>query len=96
MIRNFFTNDKNPQLDAEIDAVLQRMHNLGVDSAEYPKMMDYLERLISLKAKERHAPVSRDTIALIFGGLLQTLVIVAYEHTHVITSKAINQVIRPR
>lgn len=93
MLRDFFSNDKETPLDGQIDAVLKEMQKEGVRSEEYPKLMRFLEQLYEMKTRDRQAPVSRDTIALIGGALLQTLLTVAYEQKHVITSKAFPKII---
>lgn len=95
MLRQFFRSETTRPVDPEIDAVLDKMHAIGVDSEEYPTLMTYLERLHEIKAKVRRDPVSRDTIALVAGNLLGILLIVAYEQKHVMTSKGFSQIIRP-
>lgn len=96
MLRYFFRNDMTTPVDGLIDAVLEEMQTAGVTSEEYPELMTHLERLNEIKARTRQAPVSRDTIALIFGNLMGILLIVAYEQKHVMTSKGFNQIIRPK
>jgi hypothetical protein len=96
VLRQIFRNDVATPVDALIDAVLDEMHREGVNSEEYPKLMSYLERLYEMKAKDRQPPLSRDTLALIGGNLLGILLIVAYEQKHVMTSKGLSQIIRPR
>lgn len=88
--------NKPTPIDVEIEMVLKEMRRIGVNHEEYPKMMTYLERLNEQKAKERRAPVSRDTIALVLGNLAGIILIVAYEQKHVITSKGFSQIIRPK
>jgi hypothetical protein len=96
MLRHIFEKEKATPVDALIDAVLEEMHQVGVQADEYPKLMAYLERLHEVKAKQRRDPVSRDTLALIGGNLLGILLIVAYEQKHVMTSKGFTQIIRPK
>lgn len=95
-MRKFFFNDEeNDPVDDQIDAVLKSMDDEGVASEEYPKLLRHLERLHELKQKEQRKPISFDTIALIAGNLLGIIIIVAYEQKHVMTSKGLNQIIRP-
>ncbi len=96
MRRLIFMNEKKTPIDDLISKVLIEMEMMGVDSEEYPNLITYLERLNEVKAKERRAPVSRDTVALIVGNLMGILLIVAYEQKHVMTSKGFNQIIRPK
>jgi hypothetical protein len=92
----FPKNEKATPTDALIDSVLEEMHDKGVDSEEYPKLMTYLERLHEVKAKSRRSPVSRDTLALVLGNLAGILIIVAYEQKHIMSTKGYNHIIRPR
>jgi len=96
MLGYFFNTDSTIPLDSQIDAVLDEMQNVGVSSPEYPKMMSYLERLSDIKAKARQDPISRDTVAIVLGNLIGILLIVAYEQKHVMTSKGLGQIIRPK
>jgi hypothetical protein len=95
-VRIRFSNDEKKSLNKQIDAVLDRMDDVGVDSDEYRKLMKSLERLTDIKKKMRREPVSRNTMILVAGNLLGILLIIAYEHEHVMTSKGFSQVIRPK
>lgn len=96
MLRNFFTsNDEPTPVDKLIEAVLEEMNVYGPAAPEYTPLMEKLERLYEVQAKDKPKPISRDTIAIIAGNLVGILLIVAYERTHVISSKALPQIIRP-
>lgn len=62
------------------------------DSEEYANMLNRLERLYKLYEKNSRKHLSPDTKLLVAGNLVGILIIVAYEHGHVITSKAVNQI----
>lgn len=97
MLKRFFRRgDKPNPLDVKIEAIFAEMDLTAPDSEEYPKLLASLERLKKIKAEERKDRISRDTLAIVIGNLLGILLIVAYEHSHVITSRAYNNVIRPR
>lgn len=95
MFRLFFTEDERKPVDDQIDAVLKEMNAKGVLHEDYPRLMGYLERLGKLKQAQKRQPISRDTILMVAGNLLGILLIVAYEQKHVMTSKGLNQIIRP-
>jgi hypothetical protein len=96
-VLRYFTRSDVPELiDKQRNVVLSEMQKLGVAHEDYPKLMAYLERLSEIKDKERNDPLSKDTVALIFGNLMGILLIVAYEQKHVMTSKGFSQIIRPR
>jgi hypothetical protein len=83
-------------LDGPINAVLARMNNVKPDHEEYTTLVNHLERLNQMKACERRTRVSPDTVATVVGNLLGILVIVAYEQKHVMVSKGLGFVMRPR
>lgn len=87
----FRKNENDEALDVLIDCILQEMQMVGRCSEEYSKLMKSLERLHELKANNRPKRVSRDTIAIVAGNLLGILLIVSYEHAHVMTSKSFSQ-----
>lgn len=88
MIGIFGKNTPDP-LDTPIAAVLAEIEQYGPDSEEYPKLISYLERLTRLKAETRPKGVSPDTYVTTAGTLFSVLIIVWYEHAHVLTSKAL-------
>ena len=96
MFDRFFRREQITRTDSLIDAVQEGMHEEGIHGEDYAKLLTYLERLHEIKVKERFDPVSRDTMATVVGNLLGILMIVAYEQKHVITSKGLNQILRPR
>lgn len=86
--------EKSPdETAAALDKTIKRLEDdmtaESGDSDEYATMLNRLERLYKLK--EKHAPkqVSPDTMLIVAGNLLGILIIVGYEHGHVIVSKAI-------
>ena len=83
------------QLD---DAVMRAYISLSFENVgpdEYMKKLEVVERLEALtRKKPPRWRVSPDTAATIFTNLASILIIVGYEHTHVITSKAYGTFIR--
>lgn len=88
----FKKNAEKTQLDQTIEQLERELQMTVGDPKETAKMVKNLERLYDVKSK--HAPKSwnRDTLLIVGGNLLGILIIVAYEHSHVITSKAVNQI----
>lgn len=95
-MRYLFTNESDTPIDEHITDVLTEMKTVGVNSDRYPDLMTYLERLHEVKARQRRDSVSPDTLALIAGNLMGILLIVAYEQKHVMTSKGLAQLLRPK
>jgi hypothetical protein len=83
-------------VDEAIGDVLTQMNTYGVETLEYREAMDYLDRLMKMKAEERRFKVTPDTIAIIAGNLVGILIIVGYERGHVMTSKVMGFVIKPK
>jgi hypothetical protein len=93
---SYFNNEKNEPIDREITAVFDQMDESGVLQPEYGHMLSYLERLSEVKTKSRRLRVSPDTLAVVACNLIGILMIVMYEQKHVITTKGIGQLIKPR
>lgn len=85
------------KLNNEINAVLDSMSVYGPDTPEYPKFIAHLRELNELRQNKKSARrVSPDTVALVLGNLGGILIVVAYEHVHVITSKGFNLLLKAK
>lgn len=88
MFSHFIRKQKEaPYIDPLIDRVVEKMHESGAESENFPKMLGSLERLHKLKTHQRRTPVNLDTVILVGGNALIALAMIAYEQKHVITSK---------
>lgn len=87
---------KRTNLEKEIDAVLVQMSLLRPDSKEYSAMAGNLEKLYKAKSGERNRHISPDTIAIVAGNLLGIALILGYEKTNVVTTKALGFVMKGR
>lgn len=83
------TDESQHQLDITITELMNDMKAMDGDSEEYATCMNRLERLYKLKEKNAPRRISPDTLVLVGGNLAGILIIVAYEHGRVITSKAL-------
>jgi hypothetical protein len=81
------------KLDNVIDKVLDEMNGQSSDSDEFAKMADQLVKLHQLKPKPKR--VSADTLAVVIGNFVVTLIIVGYERTHIMTTRAGNFNLKP-
>jgi len=82
------------QLDAEITIVQTALTALKPTDEKYDTTLTQLERLFALKQLEKPERVSPDTKATIAANLAGILTIVAYEHSHVIVTKALTFAMR--
>lgn len=88
--------DKRSYLEVEIDNLLKTMLTMDPCSEDYKAISENLERLYRLKAVDSNKTVSADTIALIAGNLIGLVLIMSFEKTNVITTKALGFVLRGR
>lgn len=95
-ITNIFKKEKT-MLEKEIEAVLLDMKEMYVGSEEYEVALNHLLTLHEINnSKEKKWNVSPDTMAVVAGNLLGIVLILKHEELNVITSKAMNFVIKGR
>lgn len=80
---------KPTRLDMAIDALLTQITDTPCDTAEYAKMVDQLTKLYKLKEIDTPKRVSQDTLYIIAANLIGIVLILSYERTNVLTSRAI-------
>lgn len=88
--------DKRTNLEKEIDRVLAEASFMDPKSKEYADIADNVERLYKAKSFEKSTSISPDTLAVVAGNLLGIALILGYEQSHVITSKALGFVLKGR
>lgn len=87
---------KEPDFDDAIERILLTMNEEEVGSPEYTKAVVFLERVSDVKVKTKPARVSRDTIIIAAGNLLGILAITFAEQNHIVVSKALSFVMKPK
>jgi len=89
--------DTPTHLDEVIDKVLTQMSETNSGAPEFAAMADQLTKLYKLKEIESPSSrVSPDTLAVVMGNLAGILMILNFERVHIVTSKAIGFVLKPR
>lgn len=83
-------------LDVVIDGALDQLKGIDVLSDDYVKAMTQIEKLQKMKEHNSPKPVSRDTLVIAGTNLAGILLILSYERAHVITTKALGFVMKPR
>jgi len=84
-------------LDRLIESVYSDLAGFTSDSEEFDKMSDQLKKLLELRTKiAPQTRVSPDVLATVGANLLGIIVILGYEHAHVVTSKALQFVMKLR
>lgn len=84
------------ELEKEITRVLDQMQSYSAEDEEYSKMADQLEKLYSIRHEAKPKKISADTLAIVAGNLFGILLIVGFEKSNVLTSKALNFVMKSR
>lgn len=86
---NIFKKNENTPIEVLSRQLMQHMSDQEVGDEEWTKSLVKLERIHRLKLDEtQRERVSPDTVVQTAGMLLAVLIMVGYEHGHVITSKA--------
>ena len=79
---------KNSDNDDAIARIYSEMQAVDSHSPEAKALVHQLKELELIKSAKRSNRPSADTWLIVGGTLAQVLVIVAYEHSHVLVSKA--------
>lgn len=90
--------DKRTALEMEIDDLTIGLQQIDPHSDEYHDRLESIERLSKLRDESRKSQrqVSPDTVLVVSGNLLGIVLILMHEKLHVISTKALNFVIRGR
>lgn len=92
----FTKSEQDPsELDKAIAAAYKRMHDSDTP-LKYDTALDQVIKLNEIKAKQAPDRISKDTLALIAANLTGILLIITHEHTHVIATKAMQHVLKPK
>lgn len=83
-------------LDKAIEKLMSEMQEYKGDDPEYPKMVKQLEKLYAMKELEKPDHISYDTAVTVGGTVLAVLIMVMYERTNIMSSKALNFLPRPK
>lgn len=81
-------------LKTAIDTVYSEMASSESYTEEYAKSVDQLIKLYSLKEPPRR--ISPDTLAIVLGNIFGIILIVGHERAHIVTSKALQFVLKSR
>jgi hypothetical protein len=82
------------RLDKAIEDVLIDMGGFTSDQEEYADMLKTLERLYRLKEQDTPPRISPDVALTVGANLLGILMILGYERTQIVTSKALSFVLK--
>lgn len=83
-------------LEQEIETLIDEMGYYPRNSDEYSQMANQLVKLYSLKETDSKRRITPDTLAIVAGNLLGIILIVGHERMNVVTSKALNFILKLR
>jgi len=84
------------KLDDAMNDVYSEMKGFTADTDEYGIMVDQLIKLHSMRAMDKTRRIHPDTLATISANLVGIALVLHYERLHVVTSKALNLVLKLR
>lgn len=88
-------NDPTP-LEREIESLFAKLSSINPATTEYAATADQLSKLYKLKETDSPKRVSPDTLATVAGNILGIVLILNFERTGIVLSKAVNFVLKPR
>ena len=83
-------------IDDLITIIQNEMANLTPGHEDYKVRLERLEKLYAIKAQNRPPRISYDTMLTVGGNILMVVVMVGYERSHVMVSKALSLLNRPK
>ena len=92
----FFGKKELSPLDMEILEITRVLRRTSPDSEEYVIIAKSLEQLYKTKEGNKSWKISPDTVAIIAANLIGLVLILTFEKTDIITSKAIGFVMKTR
>lgn len=92
----FIDREDKPSLDVSLAAAHASLQNLDPTSEEYGVVLDRIARLEKMKDARRRPSISPDTLVMAATNLAGILLILNYERTGIVTTKALGFVSRTR
>ena len=83
-------------LDEAIADVLQEMKGFTADQTEFATMVEQLEKLYKIKSEIKGDRVKLSEMLPVIGNLAGIVMILGFERTHIVTSKALAFVLKTR
>lgn len=93
-----FTTKPAPktEIDDALTKALAELEVIDISDEKYGPALDRVVKLHKMKQESLPKRVSPDTKALVGANLVGIVMILSHEHAHVITSKALAFVLKPR
>ncbi|QEQ93894.1 hypothetical protein SEA_KARDASHIAN_29 [Streptomyces phage Kardashian] len=91
MISNFKRKPAEPSdLEKQLARLFAKLNDIDeMDSEEYDRVSDQIKKLYPLKETDSKTGVSSDVLVSAASNLVGIMMIISYEHVHVLNSKAL-------
>ena len=83
-------------IEAELERAIVHLKTEQVYVEDYKKTLNVVERLHAMMDKGKPSRVSKDAMLTVAANLVGIILIIKHENVNVITSRALNFVMRPR
>lgn len=83
-------------LEDATDRAIRELESHAIGSNDYVKTLDQVVKLHKMLEEEKSASVSKNTLVVVGANLLGIVMIIKHEFVNVITSKAMNLILKPR
>lgn len=93
---NKFRKTEETPLEEEIARLTNSLSMVDPTEEEYATIKQHLQDLHALSQKEKRKKISGDAMVAAAASIGGILIMVAYEHSHVISSKATNFIHKPK
>jgi hypothetical protein len=87
---------KTDILEDTIRAALKQLIDEPLGTDDYDRKVDQIAKLYDLKKHSASDKLSKDTLVTVLGNIAGILLILNYERMHVVTSKAVGFVLKPK
>jgi len=91
-----FGSKKQTRFDKEKDRILDQLSTLSAESKTYADAVKNYDLLCKTATYKKDGSVSMDTIITVTANILGIALVLGYEQAHVVTSKALNFIIKPK
>lgn len=83
-------------LERAVDRALLELGNHPVGSNDYDKALDHVVKLHRMREEEKSQSISKDTLVVAIANIIGIILIIRHEDVNVITSRAMNLLLKPR
>lgn len=88
------TSKTEPSLEQAINRLLTKLETMDPTTDDYSKTADQLEKLYKMRTHKKANTLSMDSLVAAGASIAGIVLILSYEHAHVVTSKALGFVFK--